>query len=72
MLGAMERTKWTDERLDDRFSSIDRNLVALDRDIRELRTEMRTGFAEMRQVMYRLFGGLFVAMVVNSVLQGAI
>jgi hypothetical protein len=72
MLAAMERVKWTDERLDDRFGSIDASLGRLERDMRELRSEMRAGFAEQRQVMYRLFGGLLVAMVVSTLLHGAI
>jgi len=36
----MERTRWTDERLDDRFESIDRSLEELRTDVRELRTLM--------------------------------
>jgi hypothetical protein len=33
----MERTKWSDERLDDRFDNLDRTLARIDRDIRDLR-----------------------------------
>lgn len=66
----MERPKWTDERLDDRFSSINAGLDRLDRDMRELRSEMRAGFAEQRQLTYRMFGGLFVALVLSSLLHG--
>jgi hypothetical protein len=43
MLGSvasMERTVWTDERLNDRFDSIDRTLERIDRDIRDLRVLM--------------------------------
>jgi hypothetical protein len=36
----MERTMWSDERLDDRFNSLDRALDRVDRDIRDLRTLM--------------------------------
>jgi hypothetical protein len=36
----MERTMWTDERLDDRFDGLDRTLDRIDRDIRDLRTLM--------------------------------
>jgi hypothetical protein len=72
----MERTKWTDERLDDRFGTLDTTLARveerLDRDMRELRAEMRTGFAEQRQLMYRLFGGLFVALVVSTLFHNGI
>jgi hypothetical protein len=34
----MERTMWTDERLNDRFDNLDRTLERVDRDIRDLRT----------------------------------
>jgi hypothetical protein len=70
MLAGMERVKWTDERLDDRFGSIDAGLDRLDRDMRELKAEMRAGFAEQRQVTYRLFGGLTLALIVSTLLHG--
>jgi hypothetical protein len=73
----MERPRWTDERLDERFHSLDRTLARLEREMRDLRTDMNRGFAEvrreinsLRQVTYRMFGGLLVALVVNSFLQG--
>lgn len=37
-VATMERMMWTDERLDDRFDSLDRALERVDRDMRELRT----------------------------------
>ncbi|HET9676648.1 MAG TPA: hypothetical protein VFP21_03980 [Solirubrobacterales bacterium] len=37
---AMKRKMWTDERLNDRFDSLDRGLERVDRDIRDLRTLM--------------------------------
>jgi hypothetical protein len=36
----MERTMWTDERLNDRFDGLDRTLERIDRDIRDLRVLM--------------------------------
>jgi hypothetical protein len=36
----MKRKMWTDERIKDRFDSIDRSLERVDRDIRDLRTLM--------------------------------
>jgi hypothetical protein len=36
----MERTMWSDERLDDRFNNLDRTLDRIDRDLRDLRTTM--------------------------------
>ena len=72
----MERAKWSDERLDDRFGNLDTTLTRveerLDRDMRELRAEMRAGFAEQRQVTYRLFGGLTVALIVSTLLRSGI
>jgi hypothetical protein len=44
----MERSAWTNERLDDRFDQIDRRFDRVDAEIRELRAEMRTGFSEIR------------------------
>ncbi|MGE5282378.1 MAG: hypothetical protein ACM3N0_08685 [Chloroflexota bacterium] len=41
----MERTMWTDERLDDRFDGLDRTLERIDRDLRDL-----------RQLMFQLWG----------------
>lgn len=41
----MDRTTWTDERLDDLASRMDAGFDRVDRDIRGLRTEMRQGFA---------------------------
>ncbi|HYH53184.1 MAG TPA: hypothetical protein VD761_03555 [Solirubrobacterales bacterium] len=36
----MKRKMWTDERIKDRFDSLDRSLERVDRDIRDLRTLM--------------------------------
>ncbi|HWI94735.1 MAG TPA: hypothetical protein VNS60_01575 [Solirubrobacterales bacterium] len=36
----MDRTMWTDERLDERFDSIDRHFDELHTDVRELRSLM--------------------------------
>ncbi|HEY5976569.1 MAG TPA: hypothetical protein VIT85_01825 [Solirubrobacterales bacterium] len=45
---------WTDERLDDRFNSIDRELAGLRTDIRELRT-----------LMFQLWGTNMLAIVIS-------
>jgi hypothetical protein len=45
---------WTDERLDDAFARIDQRFDAVDREIRDLRTEMHTGFRELRGEMASL------------------
>jgi len=36
----MRRKMWTDERLNDRFDSLDRGLERVDRDVRDFRTLM--------------------------------
>ncbi len=51
---------WSDERLSDRFDSLDRTLDRLDGDVRELRTDMR----EMRTLMFQLWGTNIVATVI--------
>ena len=45
----MERTAWTDERLDDLSNRMDAGVCRVDADIRELRTEMRGGFADVNR-----------------------
>ena len=66
----MERVACTDERLDDLSRRMDAGFEGVDRDIRELRTEMRTEFgsvrAEMgalRTTMNRFGTGMIVALV---------
>ncbi len=44
----MERTAWTDDRLDDRMEAIDKNFGRLFLELRELRVEMRSEFAALR------------------------
>jgi hypothetical protein len=53
----MERTMWTDERLDDLSTRMDAGFERVDRDIRELRTDMR----DMRVLMFQLWGTTIVA-----------
>ena len=52
----MERTMWSDERLDERFNSIDRNFDELRADVRELRT-----------IMFQLWGTNMLATLVTIV-----
>jgi hypothetical protein len=52
----MERTVWSDERLDDRFDR-------LDSDVRELRTDVR----DLRTLMWQLWGTNMVAILVTLV-----
>jgi len=55
----MERTVWTDERLDDLSRKMDEGFNRLDGDVRELRTDMR----EMRTLMFQLWGTNMVAIL---------
>ena len=52
----MERMMWTDERLDERFNSIDRSFDELRADVRELRT-----------LMFQLWGSNMIAILVTLV-----
>ena len=47
----MERTTWTDERLDDAMTRIDGRFDRLEADMRAGFAEMRAGFAELRNAM---------------------
>jgi predicted phage gp36 major capsid-like protein len=44
----MERSAWTDERLDDLAASIDQRFTLLHEEVRALRTEMHDEFRELR------------------------
>jgi hypothetical protein len=55
----MERTMWTDERLDDLALKVDAGFERVDRDIREMRTEIR----DLRSLMYQLWGSTMVGIL---------
>jgi hypothetical protein len=73
----MERTAWTDERLDDLATRADR-------DIRELRRDMNAGFANvrgeiadvrgeingLRTLMLRIGGGIMASVIVAAIFPG--
>jgi hypothetical protein len=50
----MERTMWTDERLNDRFNGIDSRLDRIEGDLRDLRT-----------LMFQLWGTNMIAILVT-------
>jgi len=50
----VERSAWTDERLDDRFDHVDRELS-------QLRSEVRAEFADLRSLMIRLQATTLIA-----------
>ena len=77
----MERVAWTDERLDDLSGRMDAGFDRVDRDIRDLRSEMHggfadvrsemhAGFAELRSLMFRVGGGVIASVLAAAVLQG--
>lgn len=66
----MERSTWTDERLDDLAQRVDR-------DIRELRSDMNAGFADMRgemnglrSLILRMSGGIMASVLAATLLHG--
>ena len=63
----MERVAWTDERLDDLSCRMDAGFERLDRDIRELRVELKQELREMRITMNRAAAGIVVGLVVAVV-----
>ena len=60
----MDRVAWTDERLDDMSRRMDAGFERLDRDIRGLRTELKTELGEMRTTTNRVGGGIIVGLIV--------
>lgn len=73
----MERTAWTDERLDDLSHRMDTGFDRVDRDIRGLRSEMNAGFADMRgemnglrSLILRMSGGIVASVVVAAFFHG--
>lgn len=73
----MQREAWTDERLDDLAARVDAGFERVDRDIRDLRGEMNSGFASLRSEIEALrsrtdrFGiAILAAIVVSALLHG--
>jgi hypothetical protein len=65
----MERTVWTDERLDDLALAMREGFARVDRDLTEMRTEIRA----LRTLMFQLWGttmisilGTLVAIVIRT------
>jgi hypothetical protein len=55
----MERTMWTDDRLNERFNGLDKRLDRVDADIRDLRSDIR----EVRTLMFQLWGTNMLAIL---------
>ena len=66
----MERTAWTDERLDDLANRMDAGFARVDADIRGLRDELRadigglrTEIGGLRLAILRVGGGIMIGLV---------
>lgn len=75
----MQRQTWTDERLEDLARRMDQGFERVDRDIRDLRTEVggefnsiRSDIRELRSLINRFGTGLLVAIVVATLVQHSI
>jgi hypothetical protein len=78
VVGTMERTAWTDERLDDLsgrmdlgFERVDRRFEQVDCDIRDLRMEMRAGFDSLQTTMTR-FGAAMIVCLLGTIVAVAL
>jgi hypothetical protein len=72
MSDTMNRTTWTDERLDDLSRRMDTGLDRVDADIRELRGDMNfrfdrleTRFDSMRRLMFGMLATIVAAFLVS-------
>jgi hypothetical protein len=59
----MERTVWTDERLDDFALAMREGFARVDRDLAEMRTEIR----DLRTLMLQLWGTTMAGILVTLV-----
>ncbi|HEX2708475.1 MAG TPA: hypothetical protein VHM66_10770 [Solirubrobacterales bacterium] len=66
----MERTMWTDERLDERFNGIDRRFDAVDKRFDDLERRMEAGFdrvdrdiRDLQILMFQPWGSTMVAIL---------
>jgi hypothetical protein len=59
----MERTVWTDERLDDLALAMREGFARVDRDLTEMRTEIR----DLRTLMFQLWGATMLGILVTLV-----
>jgi hypothetical protein len=55
---SMERAVWTDERIDDAMTRIDRGFTELREEMRDMRTDLRTEMREMRSETREDFAAL--------------
>jgi hypothetical protein len=60
-VATMERTMWSDARLDERFDAIDRRFDAVDRRLDRIEEDIR----DLRQLMFQLWGTNMLAILVT-------
>jgi hypothetical protein len=59
----MERVAWSDERLDDLSGRVDAGFERIDRDLRDLRAELRSEVGSLRRELHLEVGGLRSTMI---------
>ena len=67
MAVALPREKWTDERLDERFGSLDTDIRELRGEIKDLRSEMNTRFDALNGRLIAGFLVLFATIIGSNV-----
>lgn len=59
----MTRENWTDARLEDLSHRMDQGFEQVDRDIRDLRTEMNARFDSMQRTFFLAAAGIVAALI---------
>ncbi len=59
----MYRVDWADDRLQERFDSIDNRFDRVDQDFRDLRTEMNQRFDALNRTLLQIGGGAIAALI---------
>lgn len=57
------RESWTDERLDDMKQDMKAGFARVDRDIKDLRTEMNQRFDALNRTLLQIGGGVVAALI---------
>jgi hypothetical protein len=55
--------RWTDDRIDDLAAEMRRGFDRVDRDIRDLRTDLTAQMEALRQTMIRFGGGMLLGFI---------
>lgn len=59
----MERSAWTDERLDDRFDHMERRFDQVDRRLDRLEAELKGEMRALQTTLIRIGGGMMAGLV---------